>query len=110
MLTQRERMADQKMAMLTEKQKAAIIDSTKMLASFCDGAKDLDGMGFSKFDADRGHRWASLSLWKSIELLLMFQLIWKYQKQLTDELRDTLQEIESIHHLLHFGKKKSAKS
>ncbi len=110
MSTMKERMADQKIIQLTEKQKAAIISGTYVLAGYCDGAKDRDGMGFNKFDTERGKRWASKSLWTSIELLLMFQLIWKYKKQLSDELRDTLQEIETIHHLLHFGKKESDKT
>jgi hypothetical protein len=95
---------------LTEKQKASIINGTKVLAGYCDGAKELDGMGFNKFDTERGKRWASKSLWTSIELLLMFQLIWKYKKQLSDELQDTLREIETIHHLLRFGKTKSDKT
>lgn len=106
----KEKMADQKMTQLTDKQRAAIIQSILMVASHCDGAKDLDGMGFNKYDSERGRRWAKQSQWKSIHLLMMFQLIWKYRKQLSDELRNTLQAIETIHHLLHFGKKESDKS
>lgn len=98
------RLIDHKMIQLTDKQKATIIESIQMVAGHCDGAKNLDGMGFNKFDTDRGTRWASKSLWNSYELLLMFQLIWKYKKQLTDKLRDTLEEIEYIHHLLDYGK------
>ena len=106
----KEKMADQKITQLTDKQRAAIIQSVQVIAHYCDGAKDLDGMGFNKYDSERGKRWASQTRYKSIHILMMFQLIWKYRKQLTDELRDTLQVIETIHHLLHFGKKESDKS
>jgi hypothetical protein len=79
------------------------------VAGYCDGASNLDGAGFNKFDTERGKRFASLRRWRSIELLLMFQLIWKYKKQLSDELRDSLIDIEGIHKLLSYGKPKKDK-
>ena len=74
----------------TEPDKEAISQrrlAVRILASACDGARNIDGKGFSKFDAPIGHyldrlepgRW----FWKDI--YLADKLITKYQKQLLAE-------------------------
>jgi hypothetical protein len=44
---------------LSNKQRSAIMEAVKIIASFCDGAKDKDGCGFNKNDTDLGRSLAS---------------------------------------------------
>ena len=56
MRLEEKKMIERKISNLTDRQRAVIVESIQMVAGYCDGAHDLDGMGFNKFDSDRGKR------------------------------------------------------
>ena len=68
------------------------------LAGRCDGARSLDGQGFNKFDARRGHQLAKEdpSLWRWKKCLQVFPLVNKYRGQVESagfvlpDMRDTI--------------------
>jgi len=56
----------------------------RRLAGVCDGAVALDGQGFSKFDSERGHRFASEdpSSWDDNKVRYVRNFLGKYRDQL----------------------------
>lgn len=60
----------------------AVTSGLRYLASNCDGARNRDGIGFSKFDADFGHNLASKSFLSPRDVASGRRLLLRYQKQL----------------------------
>lgn len=73
-------------AKLTDEQVAASHTCLRILARMCDGAQELDGMGFSKFDARVGHSLASQESLTKRQGVLAIKLANKYRRQLPAEL------------------------
>lgn len=59
-------------------------DAIRFLADSCDRARDKDGAGFNKIDADRGHILASVpeEEWTPKQRYSAWQMLRKYRKQL----------------------------
>jgi hypothetical protein len=79
---------------MSNKERAAIIEAIKIIASYCDGARDLDGMGFNKLDTNTGKQLASLNTYSPSQICLTFSLVMKYRRQIPENLRNTLKKIE----------------
>jgi ribonuclease HI len=60
----------------------AVTSGLRYLASHCDGARDRDGIGFSKFDADFGHTLASKAFLSPRDVASGRRLLLRYQRQL----------------------------
>jgi ribonuclease HI len=60
----------------------AVSEGLHYLANDCDGARTRDGVGFSKFDADFGHRLASKSFLNPREFAAGRKLLRRYAGQL----------------------------
>lgn len=58
-------------------------EKLKILASFCDGAVERDGMGFNKFDSSLGKALASLPELTKKQAVLAQKMVKKYHRQLT---------------------------
>tara|TARA_R110000824_G_scaffold7698_1_gene34797 strand:+ start:3247 stop:5241 length:1995 start_codon:yes stop_codon:yes gene_type:complete len=63
----------------------SILSQLRTLSAYCDGARQLDGMGFSKVDADIGHRLAACVSLSPKQAALGARLTHKYRRQLNDE-------------------------
>jgi SNF2 family DNA or RNA helicase len=59
-----------------------IHSAVKILASMCDGAMSEDGMGFNKFDAHLGKKFAALERLTPGQALYSYKMIRKYRGQL----------------------------
>ncbi len=57
----------------------------QVLAGMCDGAVELDGMGFNKWDAPLGHRLAALPMLTDRQAVLARTMLRKYKGQLGHE-------------------------
>ena len=60
-----------------------IHDGLKTLATACDGAKKVDGLGFNKFDNEFGKRFAGKTVLTSSEALIARAIMSKYRTQIT---------------------------
>ena len=60
----------------------AVSEGLQYLANDCDGARTRDGVGFSKFDADFGHRLATKTVLNPRELAAGRKLLRRYAGQL----------------------------
>jgi len=60
----------------------AVSEGLQYLANDCDGARTRDGVGFSKFDADFGHRLATKTVLNPRELAAGRRLLRRYAGQL----------------------------
>jgi SWI/SNF-related matrix-associated actin-dependent regulator 1 of chromatin subfamily A len=72
----------------TEAQREAAAVAMQFLAGICDGARALDGRGFSAFDVKIGHSLAEHSLCKKLtdgQVWLASKLAHKYRRQLSEE-------------------------
>jgi hypothetical protein len=58
----------------------------KALAGLCDGARELDGMGFSGCDVQIGHSFAGQGSLSPRQTVLAIKLCRKYRRQLGDDL------------------------
>lgn len=58
----------------------------RILAGLCDHARSLDGIGFNKWDAQRGHEWArdEPETWSIRELRSIRKMLHKYRGQLAE--------------------------
>jgi ribonuclease HI len=63
---------------------AAVHDGLRYLAGACDGARMRDSEGFSKFDADFGHRLAAKASLNPREVALGRGLLRRYRRQLSE--------------------------
>lgn len=70
---------------LTAEQIEAIHDGLRTLASYCDGARALDGWGFSKVDAHIGKSLADCPRLTPKQAALGQRLVRKYRRQLGQE-------------------------
>ena len=68
--------------MVTKEQADAIRHHLQVLSAFCDGARRLDGTGFSKVDAIIGRRLASLPYLTARQTVLGAKLVQRYRRQL----------------------------
>jgi SWI/SNF-related matrix-associated actin-dependent regulator of chromatin subfamily A-like protein 1 len=71
---------------LTTEQVEAIHVGIRMLALYCDGAHRMDGMGFSKIDANIGHSFAQQSSLSPRQAAYGKKLCLKYKRQLPKEI------------------------
>ena len=69
--------------MITPALRNAVSEGLTYLANDCDGARTRDGVGFSKFDADFGHRLAAKQNLNPRELAAGRKLLRRYAGQLT---------------------------
>jgi len=69
-------------ALLTADQIAAIHQGLQMLAGVCDGAREIDGCGFNKFDTRTGKALANAPRITARQALLGQKLVRKYRGQL----------------------------
>lgn len=72
---------------------AAIHNALCSIAFLCDGAYSEDNMGFNKLDARMGHALAHMSSLTVKQAALGLKIVYKYKRQLSDELVSVLQEI-----------------
>lgn len=60
----------------------------RFLSDACDGARSVDGAGFSKFDAKFGHSLASRAHlrhgWTFPQIIAAYKLAWRYRRQLAE--------------------------
>lgn len=84
-----------RLAGLTAEQIDAIHMGLRMLAGMCDGAQEIDGMGFNKFDTNFGKTLAACSNLTIKQALAGQKLVRKYQKQLNPELVQTALGVQS---------------
>lgn len=70
----------------SDEQIAAIDQGLKIISSYCDGAKELDGRGFSKIDVAFGKSLALSGIRTQKQAKYGFNLVRKYQRQLPKEL------------------------
>jgi len=69
----------------TGEQKAAAKSAMRQLAGMCDGARTLDGAGFSRYDVALGHDLAGRTgEYTDGQVFLAGKLVRKYQRQLDD--------------------------
>lgn len=71
---------------LTSDQIQAIHEALRIVAGMCDGARDLDGMGFSKIDVRVGHSLAHSKELTQKQAALGKRIVWKYKRQFGVEL------------------------
>lgn len=64
----------------------AIHTALKIVAGMCDGARDLDGVGFNKMDARIGHDLAARLQLTQKQAALGKRIVWKYKRQFGEEL------------------------
>lgn len=67
---------------ITPALRIAVSEGLRYLANDCDGARLRDGVGFSKFDADFGHRLATKTVLNPRELAAGRKLLRRYAGQL----------------------------
>lgn len=70
---------------VTKEQADAIQHLLRLLVTFCDGARRLDGAGFSKVDAIIGRQLASLPFLSPRQTILGAKLVHRYKRQLGDD-------------------------
>lgn len=68
---------------LSEEQLLDLQGRLVQVASGCDGAREIDGMGFSKLDVARGRNLAFgiANFWDSGQIRLAQHFVWKYRRQ-----------------------------
>jgi ribonuclease HI len=62
----------------------AVMEGLRYLSNACDGARQLDDVGFNKFDAETGHRLASRPTLSEREVDLGRNILRKYHRQLAE--------------------------
>ncbi len=70
---------------ITEAQRWAILAALKLLSEMCDGARAIDGAGFSKFDVAIGKSLSLCSALSPMQSALGQKLLAKYRRQLGDD-------------------------
>lgn len=72
--------------LVTEAQRQAVLKALGMLAGSCDGARKIDGAGFSKMDAAIGRSLANRGWLSDKQVVLGARLVIRYQRQLPSDL------------------------
>lgn len=75
---------------ITEEQIEAVHTGLQILAGMCDGACQLDGMGFNKIDTAIGHSLAGAIRLSPKQAVLGKRIIKKYHRQLPEELMSAI--------------------
>jgi len=65
---------------------ALVHEGLRMLAGMCDGARQLDGAGFSKIDTHIGHSLAGAMRLTARQAVLGLRLVRKYRRQLPEHI------------------------
>jgi len=71
---------------ITVEQTEAIHEGLRVIAGMCDGAEQLDGMGFNKFDTKVGKRLAGSIVLEPMQAAYGRRLVRKYRRQLPSDL------------------------
>jgi hypothetical protein len=71
---------------MTPERIAAIHRGIQMIAGMCDGARELDGAGYSKLDAGIGHSLAHAATLSPRQAALGHKLVNRYRRQLPEGL------------------------
>lgn len=71
---------------MSQERVEAIHEGLRLLAGMCDGARDLDGAGFSKIDVQIGHSLANAANLTARQAVLGAKLVNKYRRQLPEAL------------------------
>lgn len=79
-------------ATLTDRQIQAVAIALRRLAGMCDGARELDGAGFNKFDAQLGAELASRLYLSPRQAALGRRIVLKYRRQLGEDLVKAINE------------------
>lgn len=82
----------QESLLLTSSQMRAIHEGVRMLSLVCDGARELDGNGYNKFDARLGHELARQSSLTPGQAALARRVLRKYSKQIGEELMKAMND------------------
>lgn len=69
-----------------------IHNALRVIAGMCDGAQELDGVGFNKFDTRVGRELAHLSHLTNKQAIYARKLVIKYQRQLSQDLIDKIKQ------------------
>lgn len=72
-------------AVVTQENHDAVLLGLRMIAGVCNGARDLDGCGFSKFDTRIGKEMANLPSLTRNQVAYGARLVNKYRRQLPEE-------------------------
>lgn len=78
---------------ITDDQVAMIHAGLRMLSMMCDGAVELDGMGFNKFDSRLGKSLAAMPKLSKGQAILGAKLVRKYRRQLEPEIGNLATDI-----------------
>ncbi len=79
---------------VSEELRSAVHSALRALAGMCDGAIDLDGAGFNKFDSRFGHELASREELTDGQVRAGRKMVIKYQRQLPESLVAVLKRKE----------------
>lgn len=75
---------DSSQLLVTDAQRQAVKTALSMLAGSCDGARKIDGAGFSKMDAAIGRSLAERGWMSDKQVVLGARLVIRYQRQLPE--------------------------
>ncbi|MFA5238411.1 MAG: hypothetical protein WC476_01710, partial [Phycisphaerae bacterium] len=78
---------------ITSEQAKLIHAGIQAIAGMCDYARDLDGVGFNKFDANIGHSLAGFDQLTPKQAVLAKKLCRKYQRQIP-EIWQAIKEVD----------------
>ncbi len=82
--------AKEKIPLYNADQLRLAVSALRILATSCDGAKEIDGMGFNKLDAFVGRSLAARETYTPGQYLLATKLARKYRRQLPSSIREGL--------------------
>jgi SNF2 family DNA or RNA helicase len=80
---------------LTQEQTFVIHTALKHISALCNHARSLDGMGFSKLDADIGHSLASSYSLSQRQAYVGLKLATRHRKQLPDSMREEIERMNT---------------
>jgi hypothetical protein len=84
---------EEQLPQITAEQISLIHTGLKYLAGVCDGAEELDGMGFNKIDTGIGHKLANLPTLTPRQAVLGKKLVLKYRRQLSNNMIEEIKKI-----------------
>ena len=80
-------------AAMTAEQRTTAHSAVQMIAGMCDGARDLDDVGFNKIDAFIGHKLAHEVALSPRQAVLAATLARKYRRQLPEHINTVIQGV-----------------
>jgi len=81
----------------TDEIKQMFLTGLRIISSFCDGARELDSMGFNKLDTCIGKSLALCSYLTDKQALITHRFLIKYHRQLPDEINLKVKELKTDH-------------